>query len=279
MSDPGRDAVVGYVVDGDLDIAVITLNRPHRLNAVNGDLVVGLGVALRRALEDGVGAAVLIGAGTSFSAGHDLKEEYDESDDVALRRLQQIQDVTRAVRRAPFPVIAAVRGYALGAGCEFALCCDLVIAGRSAVFGFPEVEVGLAVTGGVSYLLPLAVGAARAKELVLLGRRLSAEEARELGLVNTVVDDDEVFARARALGAELAARPRTALALAKRLLDHAPAVGIDAAYELEVADSMILRSTDDAAGAAEAFRRSGRGTVAPRSGTGTQRGEPTVTET
>ena len=146
-------------------IAVITLNRPTRLNAVVPDLVEQLCGALGQARADDVSACVLTGAGRAFCAGHDLRhvqEPISEAED--RRRLQRVQDVTRLIRQAPFPVIAAVHGYALGAGCEFALCCDLVTASRDAVFGFPEVSVGLGVTGGISRLLPLTVGMAKAKD-------------------------------------------------------------------------------------------------------------------
>ena len=150
-----------------------------------------------------------------------------------------MQDVTRKVQQLPAPVIAAVHGFALGAGCEFALCCDLVVAHPSAVFGFPEVEVGLGVTGGISHLLPLFVGPAKAKELVLLGTRIDATEALRLGLVNAVTDDP--LATAGAWAAELASRPRLAVSLAKISLDCGPHGGIDAAYELEIVNSLALR--------------------------------------
>jgi 2-(1,2-epoxy-1,2-dihydrophenyl)acetyl-CoA isomerase len=236
-------------------VGVITLNRPHRLNAVNAELVEYLCRSLDRAGDDGAGAVVLTGAGRSFSAGHDLKEPRREEADVeARRRLQRIQDVTRKIRQASFPVIAAVTGFALGAGCEFAFGCDLVVAGEGAVFGFPEVSVGLGVTGGISHLLPITVGPAKAKELVLLGTRFAAADAERLGLVNLVVDDEEVVARALAWAHELEGRPRLALAMAKSVLDRGPEVDIDGAYELEIAVSLALRNTEEARAAAAGFR-------------------------
>jgi 2-(1,2-epoxy-1,2-dihydrophenyl)acetyl-CoA isomerase len=251
--------VVCYRREGG--VATITLNRPHRLNAVNPALVEGLCCALDEATADGVGAVVLTGAGRSFCSGHDLKEDGgDLGEAEQRRRLQRIQDVTRKVRQAPYPVIAAVRGYALG-GCEFALCCDLVLAARDAVFGFPEVEVGLGITGGISHVLPTAVGLAKAKELVLLGRRFDAGEAARLGLVNEVTGPEDLAARAGEWARTLAARPRRALALAKNALDRGAQAGIDAAYETEVANSLALRGNTDAEAAAAAFRRrsGGRG--------------------
>jgi 2-(1,2-epoxy-1,2-dihydrophenyl)acetyl-CoA isomerase len=254
----GDDAVevVQYRMQGD--IAFVTLNRPRQLNAVNTYLVEGLCQSLDRAAEDDAAAVVLSGAGRAFCAGHDFKEDLGaESDEAARRRLERMQDVTRKVQQSPAPVIAAVHGFALGAGCEFALCCDLVAAHSSAVFGFPEVEVGLSVTGGISHLLPLAVGAAKAKELILLGGRIDAQEALRLGLVNAVSDD--ALAQAGEWAAELERRPRLAVSLAKAALDRGPHGGIDAAYELEIVDSLALRETPEAAAAAAAFRQRGAG--------------------
>lgn len=248
-------------------IAVITLNRPRRLNAVVPGLVEQLCGALGQARADDVGACVLTGAGRAFCAGHDLRQEQDpisEAED--RRRLQRVQDVTRLVRQAPFPAIAAVHGYALGAGCEFALCCDLVAASRDAVFGFPEVSVGLGVTGGISRLLPLTVGMAKAKELVLLGERFSAAQALELGLINWVAEEGKHLDSAMDVAARLRDKPRAALARAKIALNLGPEVGLEAAFETEIGNALALHAGADAREAARAFRDPGQ----PR-----HRGEPT----
>jgi 2-(1,2-epoxy-1,2-dihydrophenyl)acetyl-CoA isomerase len=218
------------VVDYELDqsIARIYLNRPHRLNAVVPELTEGLVAALGRAEEDGARVVVLAGRGRAFCSGHDLKEPIPPETALATRRrVEVIQDVTRAIRRFSGPVVAAVHGYALGAGCEFALGCDLVVAGQDAWFGFPEVSVGLSVTGGISRLLPLLVGPMRAKELVLLGERFDAAAAREMGLVNRVVPAGEHEVAAAELAARLRDLPPLALTLAKQVLDR----GADSALE------------------------------------------------
>jgi 2-(1,2-epoxy-1,2-dihydrophenyl)acetyl-CoA isomerase len=251
-----RDPVVAYEERGG--IAVITLNRPHRLNAVVPELIEELCEALAKARRDEVGACVLSGAGRSFCAGHDLRQEHEpisEAED--QRRLHRVQDVTRLVRQAPFAVVAAVHGYALGAGCEFALCCDLIVASSEAAFGFPEVSVGLGVTGGISRLLPLTVGLAKAKELVLLGERFSAEQALELGLINWAVEPGQHLDVAMDVAARLCERPRAALARAKRALDLGPEVGIEAAFDVEIANALALHAGSDAADAARAFRSRG----------------------
>jgi 2-(1,2-epoxy-1,2-dihydrophenyl)acetyl-CoA isomerase len=202
-------------------IARIYLNRPHRLNAVVPELTAGLTAAFARAGQDGARVAVLAGRGRAFCSGHDLKEELPPETVLATRlRVEQIQDVTRAIRRFSGPVIAAVHGYALGAGCEFALGCDLVVAAEDTQFGFPEVSVGLSVTGGISRLLPLLVGPVRAKELLLLGERFGAARALELGLVNRMAKAGQHEQVAAELAARLRDQPTLALALAKQALDR-----------------------------------------------------------
>ncbi|MGI5500571.1 enoyl-CoA hydratase/isomerase family protein [Lentzea sp. CA-135723] len=220
-------------------VAVVRLNRPDRLNAVVPALVDDLLAAFARARAE-ARVVVLAGRGRAFCAGHDLKEPVPaETVPQTRARLERIQDVTRAVRDFPGVVIAAVHGYALGAGCEFALGCDLVVAHEDAQFGFPEVSVGLSVTGGISALLPRMVGLPRAKELLLLGERVSAARAHELGLVNRVTSDHEKTALE--LAAELASRPPIAVSLAKRVLDLGADASMEAALATEV-DHAILTS-------------------------------------
>jgi 2-(1,2-epoxy-1,2-dihydrophenyl)acetyl-CoA isomerase len=218
------------VVDYELDrsVARIHLNRPHRLNAVIPELAAGLVAALHRAADDGAAVAILAGRGRAFCSGYDLKEPAPREPVLAARRrVDAIQEVTRAIRSFPGPVVAAVHGYALGAGCEFALGCDLVVAAQDTWFGFPEVSVGLTVTGGISRLLPLLVGPIRAKELVLLGERFDAASARELGLVNRVCPPGEHEQAAAGLAARLCEQPPLALGLAKQAIDR----GVDCALE------------------------------------------------
>lgn len=237
------------------DIARITLNRPDRLNAISPDVVEGLCAALEQAIGEDVAVAVISGSGRSFCAGHDLK--YD-SDDIGYaedrRNVERVQDITRLIRRAPFPVIAAVHGYALGAGCEIALCSDLVVAADDAIFGFPEISVGLSITGGISHILPLAVGLAKAKELVLLSRRFTAAEGRDLGLINTVVPREDLESEALGLAKTLVGLPRHALHLAKIALDRGPQNDLACAFELETLHALETRNSSEARRASLAFR-------------------------
>lgn len=225
--------VVEYELAGS--VAWIHLNRPERLNAVVPELTAALVSAFERAGRDGARVIVLAGQGRAFCSGHDLKEPLPPETVLATRlRVEQIQDVTRAIRRFPGPVIAAVHGYALGAGCEFALGCDLVVAAEDAQFGFPEVSVGLSVTGGISRLLPLLVGPVRAKELLLLGERFGAARALELGLVNQVAPAGGHEQAAADMAARLRDRPALALALAKQALDRGADSALEEAMAAEV---------------------------------------------
>ncbi len=249
---------VSYSTNGR--VAAVHLDRPNRLNAVVPALVDGVLASFERARAEEVAVVVLAGRGRAFCAGHDLKEPAPAEDEAAARlRLQRIQDVTRAIRSFPGPVIAAVHGYALGAGAEFALGCDLVVAAQDARFGFPEVGVGLSVTGGISALLPRTVGPVRAKELLFLGEHLSADDAHRLGLVNRVVPTGSHEEAADELAQRLAAQPPSALALAKSLLDQ----GVDStepeAFEREVDAAIATMSTGEAQSAAEVFRETSGG--------------------
>lgn len=226
-------------------VAVVTLNRPDRLNAVSAGLVDDLLAALDSVASSDARAVVLAGAGRAFCAGHDLKSP--SSGPPSRRRLELLQDVTRRLRSLP-PVIAAVQGYAIGAGAEFALGCDLILAADDAVFQFPEVGLGLSVTGGASRLLPSLVGVARAKELLLIGERVPAATALEFGLVNAVVPASELADRAASWARSIADKPAHAALIAKRAVDAS--VPLEPALELEV--SHALQTSD--ASAAEQFR-------------------------
>ncbi len=252
---PPPDRPVQCLADGP--VAFIALNRPQRLNAVNHALVDALCEALSQADADDARVVVLCGRGRAFCAGHDLKDDTPASPEEARRHTDRLQDVMRLVRRIEAPVIASVHGYALGAGCEFALCSDLVIAANDAAFGFPEMSVGLTVTGGISHVLPRAVGLTRAKELLFLGERFSAQTANELNLVNRVVAAAELVTESRRLADTLARRPRTALALAKSVLNQGAQTDLDAALQTEAEHASWALGSTEAAAAAEAFRSKG----------------------
>ena len=245
---------VDYAYDGS--VAVVHLDRPERLNAVDVGLTRGLVVALERAGDDDARAVVLAGRGRAFCAGHDLKEEPAVETPVQTRaRLEEIQDVTRLIRRLPAPVIAAVHGYALGAGAEFARCCDVVVAAEDATFGFPEVSVGLSVTGGISKLLPQLVGWARAKELLLLGDRVTGPEAAAMGLVARCVPTGEHETTALDLARRMAERPALSLSLAKQVLDGGLDATLDGAMAREVEHALLTSLSGENEAPREGFNR------------------------
>jgi enoyl-CoA hydratase len=175
------------------NVLVLTLNRPDKLNALDQGLVDALHAAMD-AYEHraGVHAVVLVGAGgKAFAAGADIAQLRDR------RAVDAIKGINSAlfdrIAKFPCPVIAAVRGYALGGGCELALACDLRVAGQSAKFGQPETGLGIMAAAGATWRLAALIGLGRARELLFTGRIMEADEALHVGLVNQVVADDEVL--------------------------------------------------------------------------------------
>lgn len=234
-------ATVEVVYRGDA--AFLYLNRPERLNAVVPTLLEELCRALVAA-ADNAGAVIVAGNGRAFCSGHDLKEKVDHADTAAHRRdVALAQDVTRLMRSFLGPVVAAVHGYALGAGAEIALAADFVVAARDAMFGFPEVKRGLSVTGGISHLLPRMVGLPRAKELMLLGEWVSGERAVEIGLIHSAVEAEQLKPAVAALVARLIGEPRDAFARAKRTLNAGVEGSLGQALEYEIVEAVGSRAT------------------------------------
>lgn len=201
-------------------VGVITIDRPHALNALNTTVMHEVvAAALAFDADAAVGAIVLTGSDRAFAAGADIGE------------LAQI-DAERIARDTPFaqwdrllalrvPLIAAVRGYALGGGCEIAMLCDLIVAGESAKFGLPELTLGVIPGIGGTQRLVRAVGKATAMDLILTGRMMTSAEALRSGLVARVVADDDVVATAREIGATIARRSGPAVTAAKEAVNRA----------------------------------------------------------
>jgi 2-(1,2-epoxy-1,2-dihydrophenyl)acetyl-CoA isomerase len=241
------EPVLYAVADG---VATITLNRPEVLNSLDDATGRALIAALRRAAGDPEArAVVLTGAGRGFCAGQDLKEHQDSLGDAVRNRYNPI---VRAIRACPQPVIASVNGVAAGAGCSFALACDLRIASAQASFVLSFAKVGLVPDSGASFFLPRLVGLGKAMELALLGGRLDAAEALRLGLVHRVVPAGELAAATAAWAAELAAGPY-GLALVKRAMLYGAAVDLEAALEQEACLQELAGRSHDHAEARAAF--------------------------
>ncbi|MGH7190784.1 MAG: enoyl-CoA hydratase/isomerase family protein [Acetobacteraceae bacterium] len=214
-------------------VRVITLDRPERLNAIVPELLGGLIAALEAAARDpAVGAIVLTGAGRAFCAGDDLKEFSAQSAGEATARayVTRIQDVTRAIMLGRVPVIAAVRGWAVGGGLEWMLNCDFAIAAEGSRFFFPELAWGMFVTGGATALLPRLVGLGRARELIMLGERFEARAALAWGLVWKVVADEALMEEAVTLARRIAALPAEPVRALRKIL---AAPGLAAAMDAE----------------------------------------------
>lgn len=241
---PEGQELVQYRRDGG--VAVIRLNRPERLNALNDPMRERLAELCMQASSDTqVRAVVLCAAGKTFCASGDVSTMGDFTVVSARARLQCAHRMIRALADVEKPVIAAVQGAAAGIGWSMALACDVVYAARSAYFSQVFKNVGLAPDGGALYFLAQNIGLLRAKELVLSGRRLGAQEAYELGLVTRVVEDDALEAEALALAQTLAEGPTLAYGLGKRMFRQVYAPALEAYLDMESwAQTTALMSDD-----------------------------------
>ncbi len=196
----------------------LTLNRPEKLNSLDAAMVEALHVALdMHGDHPDVRAIVLSGAGKkAFVAGADIAELRERRRDQALRGINS--ELFDRVASIPVPTIAAIQGYALGGGCELAIACDLRVAGTSAKIGQPETGLGIMAAAGATYRLPLLVGLGMAREILFTGRTVGAEEALRIGLVNRVVDDDQVRPEAEKIAKRIARNDSLAVRMTKAAL-------------------------------------------------------------
>ena len=220
----------------------LTLNRPEKLNAMNDALVDGLVDALDAAhRDDSVAVIILAGSERAFSAGADLNEaQTRRDDDAAAARAHAMAHsaIFRLGARTDKPMIAAVRGYALGGGCNLAIACDLVVAGAGAVFGYPEVKRGLAATMVTPGLVHRA-GPKAAFEMLTLAENVSAERALALGLINRVVTDDQVLAEAERMAEVLIGFDPAAIRATKRVFLKSTELDLDQALDA-AREAMLL---------------------------------------
>ncbi|MCE7080985.1 enoyl-CoA hydratase/isomerase family protein [Streptomyces sp. ST2-7A] len=230
------------VADG---VGTLRLDRPP-MNALDIDIQDRLrAFAEEITTREDIRAVVVRGSEKVFAAGADIKEMRGMDHRAMVNRSRGLQDAFTAVARIPKPVIAAVTGYALGGGCELALCADLRIAADNAKLGQPEILLGLIPGAGGTQRLPRLVGPSRAKDLILTGRMVGAEEALRIGLVDRVVPAAEVMAEADALARKLADGPAIALRAAKESIDAGLEADIDSGLALERAWFSALFATED----------------------------------
>ncbi|HYM83794.1 MAG TPA: enoyl-CoA hydratase-related protein [Candidatus Dormibacteraeota bacterium] len=232
----------GAVSDG---VALVTIDRPRAMNALDFELLRRLAGALEDLdLDATVRCIVLTGAGTrAFAAGADIKELAEQTP-VTLTSSRAFETWDR-IDRVGLPVVAAVRGYALGGGCELAMACDLIVAGEDAVFGQPEVRLGVMPGAGGTQRLTRAVGKARAMEMILTGRRLSAREAEAAGLVTSVVPAEATLAVALDLAERIASQPPLAVRAAKQAILRAFELPLSAGLDHERRAFFSLFATED----------------------------------
>lgn len=222
-------------------IGVITLNRPECLNAINNNLLQKLMTCFKAAAEDKEAAVVILtGRGRAFCAGQDLKETAAGlSTEDYLEEADRLQEVQRLIMKLGKPLLAAVRGYALGGGCEFAMSCDIRIVSEDAVFGFPETGVGLTVTTAGTKLLTQLVGLGKCKELILTGEFIDANEAHRIGLANRIVAGDKLMNEALRMAQAIAARSPLATRLSRTAIDLGLDAGMEEILEIEANHFLI----------------------------------------
>jgi 2-(1,2-epoxy-1,2-dihydrophenyl)acetyl-CoA isomerase len=226
-------------------VLTITLNRPEVLNALNAATHKALAAALKEGRADDVRAVVLTGAGRGFCVGQDLTEFRESAGDIGTRLRGNYHPNIKAIRALEKPVIAAVNGAAAGAGLSLACACDLRIASDQATFVPAFVNIGLIPDSGGTFFVTRLVGQARAFEWLSSGRRLSAAEAQQWGIVSEVVEGEALGRRAAEVATELAALPTRAIGMTKRLLDRAPAATLDDQLEWEAQLQAAATKTDD----------------------------------
>jgi enoyl-CoA hydratase/carnithine racemase len=245
---------MGDLVESSRDghVALLRLNRPEARNALSPEVMEEVAGELERLDPDPeVRCIVIAGSEKVFAAGADIKAMAERSFEEALRH--PAASFWRRLAGIKTPLVAAVSGYALGGGCELALACDMIVASETAVFGQPEIRLGIIPGGGGTQRLARVLGKQRAMELVLTGRRFDAGEARDLGLVNRVVGKDRWLEEAMALAGTVAERPPIAARLAKQAVLAAEETALSAGLESERRLYELAMATEDRVEGMQAF--------------------------
>jgi len=235
-------------------IAVLTLNRPDKLNALNELLLVEFrGAILALSQNRTVRALIVTGAGKAFAAGADIAAMSEMPTTIAKAFADAGHAVGDALESAPFPSIAAVNGFALGGGCELAMACDFIYASDKAKFGQPEVNLGVIPGFGGTQRLARRVGLGKARELCYTGDVIGAEEALRIGLVNAVYPLEELLPAAREVAKKIATKGPLAIAQCKRVIGRGADLPLERASELEAQAFALLFGTSDQREGMKAF--------------------------
>lgn len=235
-------------------VALVTMNRPEKRNALDGQMRCAfLGVIDRLRRDADTRAIVITGAGDkAFIAGADISE-FEGRSPIDQYRVMKLPTVFDAVERCPKPVIAAVNGFCLGGGMELALACDIRLASANAKFGQPEVNLGIIPGGGGTQRLPRIIGLGRALRLILTGDMITADDALRLGLVEEVVPPEVLLDRAVAIGEQIASRSPVAVAAAKEATRAAMSLPLEEGLRLETALFQLCFSSEDKGEGVRAF--------------------------
>jgi enoyl-CoA hydratase/carnithine racemase len=243
----------------DAGVGTIRLDRP-KMNALNTQVQEEIRAAAKEATERGdVRAVVIWGGPKVFAAGADIKEMANASYADMVDRSAALTSSFTTVARIPKPVVAAINGYALGGGCELALCADRRIAAEDATLGQPEILLGIIPGAGGTQRLPRLVGPAKAKDIIFSGRFVKAQEALEIGLVDELVPADEVYAAAVRWASQFANGPAYALRAAKEAIDYGGEVDLSTGLEIERQQFAALFATEDRTAGMTSFVENGPG--------------------
>ena len=235
-------------------VAIITLARPDRLNALSAQTLEELRAAVEESGRSGARCLLLTGEGRGFSSGADLAGDGGGLPEDAGAALEKYYNpLVEAIFALPIPVVAAVNGPAAGAGCSLALAADIVVAARSAYFLQAFVNIGLIPDAGATWLLPRLAGRARAMEMMMLGERVPAEKALEWGLISRVVEDEHLASEAVLLATRLAQGPTVALGLIRKLAREGGHIPLGEALAAERIAQREAGATEDFRGAVVAF--------------------------
>jgi enoyl-CoA hydratase len=235
-------------------IATLTLNRPDKLNALNETLLRECLSAVSGLTSQGETLALIVtGAGKAFAAGADISAMGEMPPAVAKKFAMAGHALGDAMESAPFPVIAAVNGFALGGGCELAMACDFIYASDKAKFGQPEVNLGVIPGFGGTQRLARRVGVGKARELCYTGDIIGADEALRIGLVNAVFPGEELLAKAKETAVKIASKGPLAIAACKRVIAEGADLPLRTANELEAQAFALLFGTADQREGMKAF--------------------------
>jgi len=235
-------------------IATIKINRAKVLNALNMETIVELADAVKTLEKDEkIKVAILTGEGKAFIAGADISQMANMTPLEAKKFSDKGHCLLERIEKSRLPFIAAVNGYALGGGCETLMACDIVIAGKSAKIGQPEINLGISPGFGGTQRLTRLVGRMKAKELLLTGRNLSAEDAHSIGLVNMVVDDDKLIEEAEKIAGQIADKSSVQTSFIKALVNKGADIDLNTANSLEISYFSSSFSTHDQKEGMKAF--------------------------